>query len=226
MLVRPDDRIVRLLDPPFAETSRDPGYIKAYPPGIRENGGQYSHAAAWLGIACAIAGRGEQAKEVFDRLNPVLHSHSEESARHYLVEPYVVVADIGGTEPYVGRGGWSWYTGAAGWSWRLATEYILGIRLVDDMIELSPCLPPDWPGYEATIRREGSIVISVRRADRASFTVDGEAQAPAAVPFPGKGKVRRVELDILRYDGAAAGTGQSTPANSAQFARVRSKTIS
>ena len=194
--VRPDDNIVRLLDPPFSETPRDPGYIKAYPPGIRENGGQYSHAAAWLGIACALRGEGERAKQVFDRLNPILHSDCEEEARRYLTEPYVVAADIGGSEPHLGRGGWSWYTGAAAWSWRLAVEYILGIRLVDGRIALSPCLPRDWPGFKAVIRGRGVIEVSVERGREPRFAVDGNASAASPVEFPGDGNLRRVELTI------------------------------
>ncbi|MBS1239835.1 MAG: cyclic beta,2-glucan synthetase, partial [Proteobacteria bacterium] len=197
-LVRPDDGIARLLDPPFAETTRDPGYIKAYPPGIRENGGQYSHAAAWLGIALALVGDGDRAKAVFDRLNPILHSDTWEKAERYLVEPYVVAADIGGSEPHLGRGGWSWYTGAAAWSWRLAVEHILGIRLVDRRIELAPCLPRDWSGFKATIEGEGMIEISVERGGEAALAIDGDAalSASQSIEFPGKGRKRRVELTI------------------------------
>ena len=150
-LVRPDEAIVRLLDPSFNATPRDPGYIRAYPPGIRENGGQYSHAAAWLGIACAMQGDGARAKAVFDRINPVHHAATAEQARAYAIEPYVVAGDIGGGGD-VGRGGWSWYTGAAAWAWRLATEHILGLNLAGGKLMLAPCLPPDWPGYTATVR--------------------------------------------------------------------------
>jgi cyclic beta-1,2-glucan synthetase len=202
-LVRPDDTIVRLLDPPFHATPRDPGYIKAYPPGIRENGGQYSHAAAWLGIACAMQGDGARAKAVFDRINPIRHAQSAEQAQVYGIEPYVVAGDIGACEGLVGRGGWSWYTGAAAWSWRLATEHILGIKIEGGALTLAPCLPPDWPGYTARLRGAGVIEVRVTRGDHAASTVDGVSQVSAAISFPGAGQTRIVELVIAKNHQAA-----------------------
>lgn len=196
-LVRHDDNIARLLDPPFAATARDPGYIKAYPPGIRENGGQYSHAAAWLGIACAMAGDGDRAKSVFDRITPASHTATPADAARYRAEPYAVAADIAGDGAHCGRAGWSWYTGAAGWTWRLGVEYILGIRLQGGGIALSPCLPLNWPGYSATLRRDGDgeIEITVRRGAAAATMVDGiEAEWPIA--FPGAGRRRQVDMTI------------------------------
>ncbi|MCO4090335.1 MAG: cellobiose phosphorylase [Sphingorhabdus sp.] len=196
-LVRADDNIVRLLDPPFGDTPRDPGYIKAYPPGIRENGGQYSHAAAWLGIAAAMVGDGDRAKLVFDRLNPVRHAASKEDTERYLIEPYVVAGDIGGTDPHCGRGGWSWYTGAASWTWRLAVEYILGVRLVDGKIALSPCLPAGWAGFSVTMCGQGEIEISVERGLVGRFEIDGNpSEQTTTIAFPGPGKVRRALLII------------------------------
>jgi cyclic beta-1,2-glucan synthetase len=195
-LVRPDDRIVRLLDPPFNKTSRDPGYIKSYPPGIRENGGQYSHAAAWLGIACAMQGDGARAKEVFDRINPIRQAGSPEQAQVYAIEPYVVAGDIGAGESSLGRGGWSWYTGAAAWTWRLATEHILGLKLEGGGISLNPCLPSDWPGFSATLRGAGVIEVTVRRGSIAAFSVDGAIWAEPIVAFPGAGQTRKIELVI------------------------------
>ncbi|HSG34254.1 MAG TPA: glucoamylase family protein [Sphingomonadaceae bacterium] len=219
-LVRPGEGIVRLLDPPFAETLRDPGYIKAYPPGIRENGGQYSHAAAWLGIALAMQGDGDRAKEVFDRLNPILHSDTREQTERYLVEPYVVAADIGGADPHLGRGGWSWYTGAAAWSWRLAVEHMLGIRLMDGGIEVRPCLPSDWNGFEATVMGEGSIEITVKRGAESRLTVDGVATSFDGDPiaFPGKCKVRRVRLII-------AASARKPHAHDANGSRVQGQAV-
>ena len=195
-LVRPDDYIVRLLDPPFANTPRDPGYIKAYPPGIRENGGQYSHAAAWLGIAAALQGDGARAKAVFDRINPIPHARNETEARRYLIEPYVVAGDIGGEAPYTGRGGWSWYTGAAAWTWRLAVEHILGITLTEGRVTLAPCLPPEWPGFSAVLRREGAgtIEITVARHEILGMRIDGIGSAPTSFAFPGEGRVRKIHL--------------------------------
>lgn len=195
-LVRDSDDIVRLLDPPFGEAGRDPGYIKAYPPGIRENGGQYSHAAAWLGIAAAMLGDGDRAKEVFDRISPIRHSASPEASERYAIEPYVVAGDIGGCVPHLGRGGWSWYTGAAAWTWRLATEHILGIRLEAGRLVIAPCLPSDWPGYSATVRGAGEISITVRRGSRPGLVIDGHPTESGAVDFPGQGQAILVEVTI------------------------------
>ena len=195
-LVRPNDEIVRLLDPPFDTTPRDPGYIRAYPPGIRENGGQYSHAAAWLGIAAAMRRDGARAKEVFDRINPIRHAGTVEDARRYAIEPYVIAGDIGGGTDHLRRGGWSWYTGAAAWTWRLATEHILGLRLEQGEIILAPCLPPDWEGFSATIRGRGSIEVSVQRGSVAGITLDGTFTAASRIAFPGEGQTRMVELTL------------------------------
>lgn len=195
-LVQPDDQIVRLLDPPFDKTPRDPGYIKAYPPGVRENGGQYSHAAAWLGIACAMLRDGANAKVVFDRINPIRQSSTQELARKYAIEPYVVAGDICAGDEQPGRGGWSWYTGAAAWTWQLGVEYILGIKLEAGRIALSPCLPPDWSGFSAMLRGDGDIEIVVRRGDRATFSVDGTETIVQTVDFPGQGRCLKVEMTI------------------------------
>lgn len=195
-LVRPSDGIVRLLDPPFAQSARDPGYIMAYPPGIRENGGQYSHGAAWLGIACAMLGDGARAKEIFDRLNPAKHTSTPDELALYGTEPYAMAADISGGASHLGRGGWTWYTGAAGWSYRLASEHILGIRLESGKIRLAPCLPPDWDGYSATLHGRGTIAIEVRTTGRAGFFVNGTSRRVSAVAFPGIGKEVRVRLDL------------------------------
>lgn len=195
-LVRPSDKIARLLDPPFARSARDPGYIMAYPPGIRENGGQYSHGAAWLGIACAMLGDGARAKDIFDRLNPAKHTGTPGELALYGTEPYAMAADISGGTSHLGRGGWTWYTGAAGWSYRLAIEHILGIRLESGKIRLAPCLPPDWDGYSATLHGTGTIAIEVRKTGRAGFFVNGTSRRAGAVAFPGIGKEVRVRLDL------------------------------
>ncbi|AMK22921.1 MULTISPECIES: GH36-type glycosyl hydrolase domain-containing protein [Sphingomonadaceae] len=203
-LVRDDDRLVRLLSPPFDTTPRDPGYIKAYPPGIRENGGQYTHAAAWLGIALARLGDGEGAMRVFDRINPINQTRSAEDVARYRVEPYVVAGDVGGTPPHVGRGGWSWYTGAAGWTWRLAVEEILGLRLAEGRLHLAPCLPAKWPSFEATITRAaGSLHIRVENPEELSsgearIAVDGADWPSEGIPFPRKGETREVRCRLTR----------------------------
>jgi cyclic beta-1,2-glucan synthetase len=203
-LVRPEDSIVRLLDPPFADSPRDPGYIMAYPPGIRENGGQYSHAAAWLGIACARLGDGARAKAVFDRINPACHAATPEDRAAYATEPYAVAGDISGGNIHLGRGGWTWYTGAAGWAYRLATEHILGIRLDAGRIVLAPCLPPDWEGYTARLEGDGTIAIEVGRAESGGFFIDGKPALPQPVAFPGKGRTTRIRL-ALGQDAVSVG---------------------
>jgi cyclic beta-1,2-glucan synthetase len=201
-LIRDDDRLVRLLWPAFDATPRDPGYIKAYPPGIRENGGQYSHAAAWLGIAFARLGDGDRAKEVFDRINPVTHTRNRNDAERYRTEPYVLAADIAGSAPHVDRGGWSWYTGAAAWTWRLAVEHILGLRLVGGELRISPCLPKGWKGFEARIARPaGSLVIRVEDPDGlgagdVTITVEGERRVGESVAFPTDGTTHMVHVRI------------------------------
>jgi cyclic beta-1,2-glucan synthetase len=154
-LVRDDDRVVQLLDPPFDKTVLDPGYIKGYPPGIRENGGQYTHAAMWFVQALTILGDGNRAGEVFDLLNPI-RAASPSHLKDYRVEPYVVAADVYSKPPHVGRGGWTWYTGSAGWMYRVAIENILGMRLLGNRLKLSPCIPAAWPGYEICIRRNST----------------------------------------------------------------------
>jgi cyclic beta-1,2-glucan synthetase len=201
-LIRDDDRLVRLLWPAFDTTPRDPGYIKAYPPGIRENGGQYSHAAAWLGIAFARLGDGDRAKEVFDRISPVKHTRNRNDAERYRTEPYVLAADIAGVAPHVGRGGWSWYTGAAAWTWRLAVEHILGLQLVEGNLRISPCLPKEWKGFEARIARPaGDLVISVEDPDglgsgRVTITVNGKCRTGDTVEFPADGTTYQVHVRI------------------------------
>ncbi len=179
LLFRPEERLVLLLDPPFDRTSRDPGYIKAYPPGVRENGGQYTHAAVWVGWAFAMLGQPDRAMEVFRMLNPVLRVTSKAAARQYKVEPYVVSADVYGAAPYVGRGGWTWYTGAAAWLYRFGVEQILGLRRQGEALLVHPCVPDDWPGYEIRVRTKAiTAEIRVFRSDdgHLEWSLDGNHQ--------------------------------------------------
>jgi cyclic beta-1,2-glucan synthetase len=141
-----------LLAPPFDNTRHDPGYIRAYPPGIRENGGQYTHAATWLGWAYAALGDGQRAERIFGILNPILRARTREESNHYGVEPYVLAGDVYGAPPWVGRGGWTWYTGAAAWAWRLGVEGILGLKKEEGELRIDPCIPPAWKGFEAWVR--------------------------------------------------------------------------
>jgi cyclic beta-1,2-glucan synthetase len=150
-LVRRDAGLVLVLTPPFDRTPHDPGYIKGYPPGLRENGGQYTHAATWAVLATAALGEGDRAAMLFGLLNPVRRALTRADADRSKVEPYAVVADVYSVPPHVGRGGWSWYTGSAGWMQRAGVEGILGIRIRGASLHIDPCIPRDWPGFEATI---------------------------------------------------------------------------
>jgi len=151
-LIRRSESLALLFTPPFDKTPNDPGYIKGYPPGLRENGGQYSHAAMWSILAYAKMGQGAKACGLFDLLNPINHSLTPYEANRYKVEPYVVAADVYSVPPLVGRGGWTWYTGAAGWMYQAGIEGILGMRRSGASLSLSPCIPASWPGFKTTIR--------------------------------------------------------------------------
>ncbi|HWL71332.1 MAG TPA: glucoamylase family protein [Geminicoccus sp.] len=160
-LIRQDDGMALLFTPPFDNTPRDPGYIKGYPPGLRENGGQYSHAAMWVILAFAELGQGDQAAQLFSLLNPINHARTMKEAGRYKVEPYVVAADVYSVAPHTGRGGWTWYTGSAGWMYRAGIEGILGIRREGAFITVKPCIPGTWSEFEATIK-EGPAVYHIR----------------------------------------------------------------
>ena len=192
-LVLEADRLVLLLRPPFDTTRHDPGYIRAYPPGIRENGGQYTHAATWLGLAHAALGDGEGAERIFRLLNPALRVRTLADAERYRVEPYALAGDVYSAAPWVGRGGWTWYTGAAAWLWRLGVEGILGLRRDEGQLRLDPCIPPAWPGFEAWVHSGQQVVhVVVENPDRvasgvATLAVDGARIAGNRIP-PGPGR--------------------------------------
>ncbi len=180
-LVDDEARIIRLFTPPFAKSARDPGYIKAYPPGVRENGGQYTHAATWVVLALAEMNRGDDAWRCFEHLNPVNHALDRASADHYRVEPYVVAADIYGDGALTGRGGWTWYTGSAGWLYRVAIEGILGIRVANGHLYVKPALPSSWDGFAAELDLpHGKYRISVSKpSDSVGYLVTINDQAIA-----------------------------------------------
>ncbi|NLD46505.1 MAG: glycosyl transferase, partial [Clostridiaceae bacterium] len=162
-LVRRDDGLIKLLTPPFDEGDLEPGYIKGYVPGVRENGGQYTHAAAWVVMAYAKMGDGDKAYELFELLNPINHSRTHIEYSRYKVEPYVMAADVYSVAPHTGRGGWTWYTGAAGWMYRVGFEYILGFRRMGNKLVLDPCIPKKWSGFDIKYMYENTIyVIEVR----------------------------------------------------------------
>ncbi|WP_255505436.1 GH36-type glycosyl hydrolase domain-containing protein [Alkalisalibacterium limincola] len=155
-LVKRDSRLVQLLDPPFDRADPDPGYIRGYVPGVRENGGQYTHAAVWAAMAFAKLGDARSAWEVARMINPVNHTRDAAGVARYRVEPYVMAADVYAVAPHTGRGGWTWYTGSAGWMYRMMIESLLGLRRIDDVMHLEPCVPPDWPGFGMDYRHGGT----------------------------------------------------------------------
>ncbi|HEY0292764.1 MAG TPA: glucoamylase family protein, partial [Hansschlegelia sp.] len=159
LLIRPADGIAVLFTPPFSKTSHDPGYIKGYPPGLRENGGQYSHAAMWAILAFAGLGETTRAHDLFALLNPINHGLTPDAVDRYKVEPYVLAADVYSVAPHVGRGGWTWYTGSASWMYRAGIEGVLGVRREGGFVVVDPRLPVGWPGFEATITVAGAAIV-------------------------------------------------------------------
>jgi cyclic beta-1,2-glucan synthetase len=155
-LIRPDPGLALLFTPPFNSSSPDPGYIKSYPPGLRENGGQYSHAAMWAILAHCLNGDGDAAAGLFALVNPINHTLTPDAAARYMVEPYVVAADVYSMAPHEGRGGWTWYTGSAGWMYRAGIEGIMGLTRAGPNLVLNPCFPGDWPRIDATLRLGGT----------------------------------------------------------------------
>jgi N,N'-diacetylchitobiose phosphorylase len=197
--------LIRLLTPPFDRTRHDPGYIKGYLPGVRENGGQYTHAALWAVRALAEAGRHHRAAHLLDLLNPVHHGDSSEGIEVYRAEPYVVAADVYGVAPHVGRGGWSWYTGSAGWMFRVALESILGLTLEGGhTLVLRPCIPVEWPGFSVRYRLPDGRTrydISVRRsggmtAVRAAGLEVGVANGAVRVELRSDAGAHMVEVEL------------------------------
>ncbi|MES1154282.1 MAG: glycosyl transferase family 36, partial [Rhodanobacter sp.] len=157
LLVDQPDRIHRLFTPPFDHSRENPGYIKGYPPGVRENGGQYTHGAVWSIFAWAGLGDGDgdRAGRLFDLLNPIRHADSPAAVERYKVEPYVACADVYSVAPHVGRGGWTWYTGSAAWLYRAGLEAVLGFRLRGDRLRIEPCISKEWPGFQLSYRHRG-----------------------------------------------------------------------
>jgi cellobiose phosphorylase len=156
-LVRREQGLIQLLDPPFDKSALNPGYIKGYVPGVRENGGQYTHAAVWTVMAFARLGDNRRAWELFNMINPVNHAKSPEETAIYKVEPYVVAADVYGASPHTGRGGWTWYTGSAAWMYRLIVESLLGLKLEVDKLRFTPSLPADWEGFKMHYRYQETV---------------------------------------------------------------------
>jgi len=199
-LVHRQTGLIQLFDPPFDSSSSNPGYIKGYIPGVRENGGQYTHAAIWSATAFALLGDSERAWELFSLLNPIHHGSTPEQVATYKAEPYVVAADVYALPPHTGRGGWSWYTGAAAWMYRLLVETLLGINLEGDKLRLKPLLPAAWPACKIHYRYRQTIYhISVTRlsgegADEPSLALDGERLVGDCLRLSDDGLEHTVEM--------------------------------
>ena len=179
-LLQREPPLALLFTPPFEKSSQEPGYVKAYPRGIRENGGQYTHAAVWTAIAFAMQGNAARAMEVFNMLNPIRRSTTRADVQRYKVEPYVVAADVYSEAPHAGRGGWTWYTGSAGWLYRAGLEWILGFRLHENRVTISPCVPTDWPSFSIHYRHHSTpyeFIVDRQPGPSAvpQFTIDDEA---------------------------------------------------
>ena len=214
-LVRRDSRIVLLLAPPFDSSALDPGYIKGYIPGVRENGGQYTHAALWVVMAVARLGNGDEAVELFHLLNPINHARTLDDVSRYKVEPYVVAADVYAHPAHAGRGGWTWYTGAASWMYRAGLEAILGVERRGATIALNPCIPFAWPGFSVVLKfGKTRYEISVENPQRrcrgiAEAELDGVPVEAQAIPLRDDGGTHRVRA--LIGDSVAATSGAGRP---------------
>ncbi|WP_183752200.1 GH36-type glycosyl hydrolase domain-containing protein [Pseudochelatococcus contaminans] len=196
ILVEDELKVVRLFTPPFDHTEKNPGYIKSYPPGVRENGGQYTHAATWLAAALAEVGHVDEAYRIFSMLNPVNHALDERAAVRYRVEPYVVAADIYSEDSRAGRGGWTWYTGSAGWLYRVAVEHILGIVREGETLRLKPAIPTVWNGFTASLRINGAHYrITVKRGLTPGLMIDGVPATNGVVPLASEGQ-HEIELTL------------------------------
>jgi cellobiose phosphorylase len=201
-LVRRDQRLIQLLDPPFDKSALQPGYIKGYAPGVRENGGQYTHGAIWAVIAFAKLGETERAWELFSLLNPIRHATTSPDVNLYKIEPYVVAADIYAVAPHMGRGGWSWYTGSAGWMYRLIVETLLGLRLEVDKLRLDPLLPRAWESLKIHYRHRDTFYhITVKRtgvevAQPVHVIVDGKEQPDATIQLVDDRLEHAVEVTV------------------------------
>jgi cyclic beta-1,2-glucan synthetase len=171
-LMRRQDGLALLFTPPFDHTPLDPGYIKGYPPGLRENGGQYTHAGAWAVIALTLLGEADRACELFAMMNPINHALTAADAHRYKVEPYVMAADVYAAPGHVGRGGWTWYTGSAAWMYRAGLEHVLGCRREAGWLRIEPCIPASWPGYEVKLQVGPNMtIISVQNPQAVSAGV-------------------------------------------------------
>ena len=189
---------------PFDRSTQDPGYIKGYPPGVRENGGQYTHAAVWIVMALARLGSGDEVAELFHMLNPINHTRTPNAAARYKTEPYVMAGDVYARAPHAGRGGWSWYTGSAAWMYRAGLESMLGLRRTGETFSIDPCIPSSWGTYEIRWRiGRTEYQIAVSNPDRlcrgvAAASLDDRPVAATAIPLVDDGRTHHVRIVIGR----------------------------
>jgi cellobiose phosphorylase len=204
-LVRRRDGLIQLFDPPFDKSDLDPGYIKGYVPGVRENGGQYTHAAIWTVMAFAAMGDERRAWELLDLINPIRHGDTPETIATYKVEPYVAAADVYAVAPHVGRGGWTWYTGSAGWLYQLLIESLVGLRREVDQLRFEPCLPADWPAVRITYRYfQTTYRITLARGAGATpgrVTLDGALQPDSSIRLVNDLAEHTVQVELTRLTG-------------------------
>jgi cellobiose phosphorylase len=200
LLVRREHGLIQLLDPPFDKSDLDPGYIKGYVPGVRENGGQYTHAAVWTAMAFAALGDSSRAWDLLAMINPINHAGSPAETATYKGEPYVAAADVYASPQHIGQGGWTWYTGSAGWMYRLIVESLLGLRLETDEMRFEPCLPAEWDAFTVHYRyRETLYHITVRQTRDISGTsviVDGAPQSGRTISLVDDRQEHTVEVRI------------------------------
>jgi cellobiose phosphorylase len=212
-LVRRDAGLIQLFDPPFDKSPLNPGYIKGYIPGVRENGGQYTHGAIWAAMAFALLGESERAWELFTLLNPVHHGGTPKQIATYKVEPYVIAADVYAVAPHTGRGGWTWYTGSAAWMYRLLIETLLGVNLAGDQLRLTPHLPKSWTTCKIHYRHRQTVYhititrVTVDSADANQLFLDGEELAGNMVPLVDDQREHSVELKIWSPLSGSASNG-------------------
>lgn len=171
-LVDKENGIIKLLDPPFVNGKLNPGYIKSYLPGVRENGGQYTHSSVWVIIAEAILKFGDKSSMFYNMINPIEHSKTKEAANKYKVEPYVISADVYGSSNLAGRGGWTWYTGSSSWFYKAGIEYILGFKIENNILKINPCISREWKEYSMRYKFGRSIYnIKVKNPNGKNFGV-------------------------------------------------------
>jgi cyclic beta-1,2-glucan synthetase len=212
-LVVEEERLMRLLTPPFREGEQDPGYIRSYPEGIRENGGQYTHGVLWTIQALCLLGEGERAAHLFGLLNPISHATDPQQIKRYRVEPYVLAADVYSSEEHLGRGGWTWYTGSASWMYRIGVEHILGLTRRGSVLRVAPCVPSSWNEFQVTYRYGQSelsleftnhgVETGVRRIE-----LDGRELTEHEIPLVDDGRKHRA-LVVMGEAAAGRGTARS-----------------